>query len=210
MKTKDYIITLFFIIITLLIFYFFPTDNKFQQIITIGIFFICLPVIYYKIILKKPLSSLGLQIGDWKQGLIFSGFSLIIVGIFFGLFIKYSNFLNYYFIPSGASENFSDFMIYEFFAVLMLVVVYEFFFRGFIMFSVNYKAGKYVGIFLQTAIFFIFIWAAEAPLWLFLPYLLFSPFAGLIAEKSKSILYSGATQFLIIFVLDIFIIKMIQ
>jgi membrane protease YdiL (CAAX protease family) len=113
-------------------------------------------------------------------------------------------------IPKAIIKSFSLFILYEFGGVLLAVFIYEFFFRGFIMFNLNSKINYRLGIFLQALLFLIFLWLTKTSLWAALPYLLFAPFAGIIAHKSKSILYSGITQFLIIFLFDANIIRMLR
>jgi membrane protease YdiL (CAAX protease family) len=210
MKTKEFIITNLLVFLILIIFNFFPTNNKIQQLIAVLIFFICIPLLYYKIILKKPLFSLGLQIGDWKKGVLFSSYSFFAAGFVLLIFIKYSDFLKNYFVPRAIIKDFTTFIFYEFFGVLLIVFIYDFFFRGFFMFNINQKINYYLGLFLQAALFLVFMWATKTSLWLILPYLVFSPFAGLIAYKSRSIFYSTVTQFLIIFIFDASFIKMIK
>lgn len=210
MKRKEFVITILFILINLIVFSFFPTDNKIQKLIAVIIFFICIPLLYQKIVLKKTFSSIGIQKGNWKKGLIFSGGSLVVVALILWLLAKYSDFLKYYFIPQAVVEKFQTFIIYEIFGVLLLVVVYEFFFRGFVMHNIETKIKYCPGFIFQALLFFVFMWATNTSLWLIAPYLVFAPFAGYIAHKSNSIFYSGATQFLIIFIFDANIIRMIK
>ena len=63
--------------------------------------------------------------------------------------------------------------------------------------------------FLSTLIFVIFVWATNDSLWSFLPYFVFAPVAGFIAFKSKSIVYSGVSQLIVMILFHIIVIKTI-
>lgn len=210
MKTKDFIITLFFIITLLVIYGFFPTKNPFQQLLTLVIFLIIIPLIFNKFFLKRKLSDLGVNLGDYKQGLILSVISFIVIGCILFLVIKYTNILKYYLIPIEFTQNFWSFIFYELFLTSIIVFAYELFFRGFIMFSLTTRVNYYVATLIQAIVFLVFAWGTGGFLWLLIPYLLFSPLAGFITYKSSSIVYSGFTQFIILVIFDASVISMIN
>lgn len=204
---KKNIITSIFILVSLVLYNFFPTKDLFQQIITMLVFFIILPLLFNKFILKNNFSIFNVVIGDWKKGLIWSLCSLLFIGFIFFIIVKYFSFFDYYYIPLIITKSFGDFMLYELTVVIFFVAVYEFYLRGFIMFSFE-SSLKYWIILLQAILLLIlFFIMAGASVYLFLPYLIFAPFGGIIAYKSRSILYSGLTQFLIIFILNAISVK---
>lgn len=207
MKNKEIITTIFFIISCLFVYAIFPVENDFQQISAMLIFFVFFPLIYNQLFLKKKLDFYGFGIGDWKQGVIWSFFSLTVIVLIFLIISYYFNFLKNYAIPVSITKSFAEFIKYEFILVCLFVFIYEFYFRGFILFVFEVEM-KQLAIFLQALLFLILVLCiGRTSLYLFLPYLLFAPFAGFIAYKSRSILYSGVSQFLIIFVLDALIVK---
>ena len=83
MKQKEFIITIIFVLILLIVFSFFPVRNIFQQLITTLLFFIIIPIIFNKVFLKKQIGQIGIRLGDWKQGLFWSGTSIIVTGLSF-------------------------------------------------------------------------------------------------------------------------------
>lgn len=209
MKTKEFIITIFFIIVLLVVYGFFPAKKALQQILTLLVFLVALPMVFNKVFLKKGLHNLGLGLGNYKIGLIFSGGGILSVISVLFLIIKYTDILKHNIIPNSIIHSFWAFLFYELILVALVVFVYELFFRGFIMFSLINKTNYYLAIAAQTLIFVIFIWSTNDSLWSFLPYLVFAPIAGLIAFKSRSIIYSGISQLIIIILFHIIVIKTI-
>lgn len=208
--SKQNIVTSIFILVSLLVYGFFPTNDSFQQIITMLVFFVILPMLFSKFILKNDFDVFNITIGNWKQGLIWSGYSLLCVGFIFIIAVNFFDFFKYYSVPVVITESFIKFIIYEFTITILFVAIYEFYLRGFVMFAFE-STFKYWAIFLQALLFLIlFLSMGGASVYLFLPYLIFAPFAGWIAYKSRSILYSAVSQFLIIFILNAIGVKMIS
>jgi len=211
MKNKEIIVTVFFIVASLFLYTIFNGENIFQKTIISLVFFVVLPILFNKFILKGAIDLFGLRIGDWRQGILWSFYSLIVVSFIFFIISKYLGFFNHYAAPFFIVIDFGKFLLYEFAVVAVLIAVYEFYFRGFVMFV--FKANfKYWAILIQTLIFVALVLSARDSVvfYMFLPYLIFAPFAGFVAYKSKSILYSGISQFLIVVFLDTVFIKMIK
>ena len=208
MKTKELIIMMLFIVTSLVVYGFFPTNNTFQQIITTLIFFVILPLLFNKFILKREFKFFGFEIGDYKQGLLWSAYSLVAIGFIFFVISYYFAFLDHYTIPVFITKDFVNFLFYEFILVVPFVVIYEFYFRGFVMPVFKSNFG-YWAILIQALILLVLVLSSGGNIAPFVPYLIFAPFAGLIVYKSRSILYSGATQFIILFVLTLVVIKKI-
>ncbi len=209
MKYKETFIISFFTLASLCVYAIFPVENSFQQIVTMLVFFVIFPLMFNGFFLKRKLSSYGLQFGDRKQGLLWGLYSIIAVTFILFVSLKYFSFLKNYGVPDFTINNFNNFLLYEFTLVILFVATYEFYFRGFIL-SIFKSNLKYWTILLQSLLFLVLVLLiGRESLYQFLPYLIFAPFAGLIAYKSKSIIYSGIIQFLIIFILDALIIKML-
>ena len=209
MKIKEFILTCVFIIIILIIYGLFPVKNSFQKFIIMSTFFIIIPILFNKFVLKNELKDLGIKIGDWKQGLIWSGISAAMVGVMFLLAGYFFDFFGNYTIPLFIIEGFGKFVFYEFLLVLPVVFIYDFFFRGFIGFIMEKKVA-YWAIIIQALLFLILALATGGFNWAMLPYLVSAPLVGIIVYKSRSIFYSTLFQFIIIIIIDASIIRLIK
>ena len=187
----------------------FPVKNIFQQVTVMTVFFVIIPIIFNKYILKKELGDIGLKLGDWKKGLVWSGMSIVIVGLIFIGINYFFNFLNYYTIPTSIIHNYKNFLFYEFLSVAPVVFIYDFFFRGFMLLTLESKL-IYWAIVVQAALFLILVVATGSTSWTLAPYLISAPLAGLVVYKSRSILCSTVFQFIIILILDANIVRLIK
>lgn len=201
------ITTLIFIFLNLSAFKLLPANGGSQEIIVLIVFFLITPFIYSKFILKNKPYLFGLQIGDPKKGLILSLVSLGISLLFIYLLFNYFGFVDKYIIPQGVGKNFQYFVYYELVIVLFLSLVYEVFFRGFLINHLGSSLGRGVIVF-QWIIFLILIALNSQFSWSLVPYIIFFPFAGWIAYESRSLLYSLVTQSVFIFIVDIVFIKL--
>ncbi len=207
MKYKEIVVILFFTLVSLFMYAIFPVENSFQQVVVMLFFFVVFPLLFNKLFLKRKVESYGLQIGDWKKGLLWTFYSLILIGLIFFVSLNYFSFLKNYSVPSYVVNNFGNFILYEFTLVVLFVAIYEFYFRGFILFVFESNI-KHWTILAQAILFLILVLIIGGEsIYQFFPYLVFAPFAGVVAYKSRSIIYSSIAQFIIIFVLDALIIK---
>ncbi|HAV11577.1 MAG TPA: hypothetical protein DCX32_03470 [Candidatus Moranbacteria bacterium] len=195
-----------FIVANLIAFKLFPTEGRFQDISALIVFFVITPVLFNKFILKKDFSLFGLVVGDWKNGLVWAGLSLLMSFLIFYIIFHYTSFLDNYIISRRIAEDFLYFVYYELVLVLSLSFIYEFFFRGFVMFQFLRFLG-YGAVLLQFLIFVVLIWFSPDFSWNFIPYIIFFPFAGLVAFKSNSIIYSLVAQSFFIFIVDVIFIR---
>lgn len=209
MKTKEFILSFIFIVITLIIYGLFPVKNPFQQFIVMATFFMIIPIIFNKFILKKKLVDIGVKIGNWRQGLIWSGISIFIITILFLLAGYFFNFFTKYSIPLFITESYVKFIFYEIILVAPVIFMRDFFFRGFTEFILESRIF-YWSIIIQTLLYFILIWATNSLSPEIMVYLICAPFAGLVAYKSRSIFYSIIFQCIITIILDANIIRSIK
>lgn len=207
MKTKEFIIMTIFTTLSLVVYNFFPTKDIFQQIATILFFLVVLPIVFSKYVLKNSKDLINFRIGNYREGLIYGAASLIFCFIIIFILSYFYGFLNRYTVPIFIVGNFLRFLVYEFLLVLSFIVVYEFYFRGFLMAIFSKNIG-YWSILLQFVVFgiLVLISATEKEIVQYVPYIIFAPFGGIIALKSKSLIYSAITQFLVIFILNVIII----
>lgn len=120
----------------------FPVEDDIFQGIISGVFFLLvIPLLCIKIILKESLSNYGLQWGNWKKGVILSAFSGLLSAAVVYLLYSYAPLVSQYQIPRFIADNFSLFVFYELVVSGSLIILYEFFFRGFILFSFRRQWG---------------------------------------------------------------------
>ena len=209
MKKKEFITSVIFFIILVFVYAIFPVKDNFQNVITSVVFFVFLPVLYIKLILKKTITEFGIKIGDIKKGITYSFVSLLVFMLIIFIVIRYTQFINNYILPLDVVHNFGSFLLYEGFWVLLFVGMYDFLFRGFVYFSCEKEFGLWA-ILLQTILFLMLVLFDGSFKWIFLPYIIFAPFAGIIVYKSRSLIYSIATQFIAIVLLDVYFIHSIR
>ncbi len=204
-ENKETAITFLVIVFCLFLSIFFPAQNSIQ-LITKNIFFlIIVPILYYKLILKKNISDFGLTLGDKKSG-IFWGVSMFLVTILtFFLLYSYTDFKKNYLLSSYVVHNFWIFLLYELIVANLFVFIQEFFWRGFILLYFSKKINS-LAIFLQFIIFILIAIPIENSFWQMAPTLVISLFSGIIVYKSRSIFYSWLSALFSLIILDSFII----
>ena len=209
MKTKEFILSIVFILSILIIYSLFPVKGIFQQIIVMFIFFGIIPILFNKIILKNNFNIFKVQVGNWKQGLIWGGAGFFISVILFFLSLYFINFFRKRGVPETILFDFKKFVFYEIVLVLPVIFIYDLFFRGFIVSILEMKLKEWAVI-LQAALFIGLVFGSNSFSPAIIPFLMNAPLAGWVAYKSESILYATLFQFLSIVVLDagfIFLIK---
>jgi membrane protease YdiL (CAAX protease family) len=209
MKIKEFVITSLFIIASLIVYGIFPSNNTFQQIAATIFFLIILPIFFIKYFLKRDYIYFENIYGDYKKGLLWGFVSLLISILVFYFLYTYFSFFRHYNVPIFITKSFINFIFYEFIIVLPIIILYELYFRGFIMLYYE-KFFKYWSNLLQLLIFLSMILILSSDnIYYFLPYLIFAPLAGMITIKSKSFIYSVITQLILIMAIDLMAIKML-
>lgn len=189
----------------LLLYVIFPANNIFQKLVSSASFLLVIPFLYGKIVLKKNLKDFGLTKGNWQTGIVWSAIALLISTLVLYLLFQYFAFSQNYSLPQSLFESFSSFLFFEILLVGFFNVLYEFFFRGFLMFSFVSKIGIW-SIFLQAAVFLLIFLVAGGVHWTLAPSLIFLIFSGAIAYFSRSIIYSLAAGIIFNIILDSFFI----
>ena len=118
-----------------------------------GLMFI-LPLLSIKLVFKEKLSDYGFTLGDKKFGLITFGLFFIVMLIVVWVVSGSLSFAMTY--PQGgakAKESFSIFILYEL-CILVYMLGWEFFWRGYMLFGLKSKFGYY-SVFMQMIPFFI-------------------------------------------------------
>lgn len=210
LSNKENIVTALVILLCIVLFSFSPTSGVFQQVTVSIVFLLVLPILYIKIALKEKLEKFGFTLESWKNGFFLMLMCFVIMALSFYLIFNYSNFKDGYFLgSSNVGNKFLYLFIYEMLLVNLFVFLYEVFFRGFIMFYFKNKFGIYT-IFVQFIFFLLFLGITEKLTLDYIFYIISAPLAGLIAYKSKSLLYSYLFSIIIIIAGDIIYLKLVN
>ncbi|PIP28141.1 MAG: hypothetical protein COX29_02765 [Candidatus Moranbacteria bacterium CG23_combo_of_CG06-09_8_20_14_all_35_22] len=206
LENKETVITSLVIVFCLALSVFFPTKNS-AQLFTSNIFFlVIIPILYYKLILKRKISELGLVLNDKKIGFFWGALMFLVNLIIFYLLYQFTDFNHNYLLSSYIVHNFWIFLFYEILVANMFVFIQEFFWRGFILLYFSRKIGL-LAIFLQFIIFVgVILLISQNSFWQMAPTLVISLTSGIIVYKSRSIFYSWIFSLLSILILDSFII----
>jgi len=122
-KYKETSLSILLLLICFLLYALFPSQGFAQKITSLTVFFIIFPSLLWIIIRKEKLKNLGLTIGDWKRGLIFSALSLTLSLLIFFIIFKTGVLKENYPLPKFYMENFWAFLIYEFLIMGFFCVV---------------------------------------------------------------------------------------
>lgn len=187
----------------------FPAQKGLQEMTKYLFFLFVIPVLYIRYILKKNPADFGLNIQNKKAGIIYGLLALVFyLGIFYAL-SNYSDFRDNYALPGYILENFWYFVIYELIFINFFLFLYEFFFRGFIMFALKPKIGAWA-IILQVIIFYFSLVITKGFSWQSAPMIIFTLVSGIISYKSQSIVYSYAVALLFMVIFDSFVVYSIK
>lgn len=207
--TKKFITTGLLVLFSVLFLGYFTQADKvnpiFQTFLVSIAFFLVVPILYCKMVLKEPLTSIG-----WQRGNIFWGVFLSIVLVALGLaaiiaLTYLTSFREHFFLPLAVRSNFLAFVLYEALLVPFTILLYEFFFRGFIQRLWLGSVGI-VAVLIQVGFFVGLLYLAGDLSWQRVPALIFAPLSGLIVYYSGSLWYSWAASFLFFFLTDVFIL----
>jgi len=159
-------------------------------------------VLIIKLVFKEKLSAYGVQIGDWKFGLLAVA---IMAPIMVALTYPSSNdpkFLAEYPIFKGAGASANVFALHTF-LYLFYYLGYEMFMRGFLQFGLREKFGDWYAILIQTAVSCLFhIGKPDAEIY---SSILGGLLWGVVAFRSRSLLYVLIIHWLLGVSLDYFI-----
>lgn len=208
-EDKKLLVTGGIIILCLFLSIAFPTNNIFQKIVVYATFLIAIPVLYVKIVLREDLKKYGLQKGDWKKGLLWGGLALAASLLTFYLILRYTKFGISYSLPPLITSQFSHFILYEIFLVGFYVFMYEFFFRGIVMFNLAPKTRGW-SIVIQFLAFLLFFLCMGSFRWSMAYYIIGAAFSGVAAYQSRSLIYSISVSWIFIVIADTWVIKVLK
>ncbi len=206
---KRFIITGLLVLFSVIFLGIFSQSDKvnpiFQTLIVSSAFFLVVPVLYSKMVLKESLKNLG-----WQPGNVFFGVfvSICCVAVALGgvfALTRFTSFSEHYLLPVSVRTNFLWFMVYELILVTWTTFLYEIFFRGLVELLWLRSLGL-VSVLFQTGLFTALLYLGDDLSWQRLPALIFCPLAGLIAYTSRSIWYSWAASWTFFFLTDVFLL----
>ncbi len=205
--TKKFLITGLLAVFSVFFLGYFTQADKvnpvFQMLLVMVAFFLVVPALYCKIVLKESLHDMG-----WQGGNVFAGVFLSLLSLSLGLVIiygleRYTAFGGAYRLPLSIQTDFAWFLLYEALMAPLMVLFYEVFFRGFIGLLWLRSLGM-VSILLQAGLFALMLFVAGELTANQVPALIFAPFAGLIAYYSRSVWYSWGATWLFFFLIDVY------
>ena len=164
-----------------------------------------LPLLNVKFIFKEPLAEYGFQLGDWKLGLK----QIIIFYPLISILLLYpsshtAEMINFYPLDSEAGNSIFSFLRFQFLRVFLFYTVWEFFFRGFMLFGLRRYVGDWVAICIQTIP--SCLWHIGMPAGEIFASIFGGILFGAMALKTKSIFYPFVLHCLIGITLDFFIV----
>lgn len=201
--------SLFVIAMCLLLFIFFPSGNGAQKFTGQFFFLVLIPALYIKYILKKNLSDFGLNVKNIKSGLFWGVLALAIVLLGMYSIVTYTTFVNSYNLPGYIVNNFWYFLLYELVFVNISLLCFEFFLRGFVLFTMSAKFS-YWSIFIQSLLYLFLLIYKRTGFELSIFGLVVSTIMGFIAWKTRSIVYSYAIILVSSIIIDAYLIYSIK
>lgn len=211
-RNQRFIVTGLLVLFSLGFLGFFTESDQlspvFQSFIVSIVFFLVIPVLYSKIVLKESLKNIGWQKGNVSAGILTGIASVVLASVaVVGLALTFPGFREQYVFPVLIERSFVWFMFYELVLVTLTVLLYEVFFRGLVQLSWLRVFGWW-SIVMQTALFFGLLSLSHALSWQVAPLLIFCPLAGFIAYRSQSIWYSFAASWVFLFLTDVFLLAL--
>lgn len=200
-KNRLLVVLSLFVLASLGVYTYFPVTGNFQKIIAALVFFVILPMAFNQLVLRKGQSFYRLQLGNWKKGFFWALLGLIISLLIIVVLVQIADFSHKYSLPIGIEKSFSYFLFYELILVAFFTALYEFYFRGFVLFQLAPIIGRW-SILVQFVLLLLLLAISGGFNWSFAPYIIFAPFAGWIAYKSNSLWYSFFGQLLLIWIID--------
>lgn len=207
-KYRRFVVTGILVFFSLLFLGFFSENDRlspaFQGLVVSTVFFLVIPLLYSKMVLRESLKNLGLQKGNFREGILIGVGSVVLaMTLVVVLAFTFPVFREQYAFPALVETSFLWFVFYELVLVPFVIILYEVFFRGLIeLFWLKDFGSR--AIFIQAAFFLGFFYFSQDISWQRLPLLIFCPLAGLIAYRSQSLRYSFVAGWVFLFLTDIF------
>jgi len=209
-RWKRFLLTGLFVVGTMLVYALFPVEarlNATAQSVLLGVaFFVALPILFVRFVLREPLSGIGFQgsVRTFGPGVAL----LVVVPILSVWYVLIRTFpvADAYRLPVMIRGSFPFFLLYEVVLVGAIAFLYEVFFRGFVLILWLKKAGLWA-VFFQAGLLASFVALAGRGIsWQDVPLLLASLASGFVASYTRSIPYAWVSAWLILFLSDVLIL----
>ncbi len=207
-EIQTQIINMVFAIGCLVLYAFFPVEEyKFEMLVSALTFFLFLPILYTKIILKKDYITLGFTSFSLHLKDLFYLLTAVVVGglIAFVVFTMQWGVQEYLImLPQSMLYSFKAFIIYEILFTAVAFFLITFFVWGFV-YSLAWKNPLYT--FIQTMFFYtIVLWNFYGSLWMTLPFIIVGYFYARVRTQGN-ILYLFIASLCIALLIDTFIVQ---
>ncbi len=177
----------------------------FQTFLVSVAFFLVVPLLYCKIVLKEPLENLG-----WGKGKVFLGIFVSILAVAVALssvvaLASLTSFRDKFLFANAVQTDFLWFVLYEAVLVPFTALLYEVFFRGLIQRLWLGSLGI-AAVLVQSGFFVALLYLSNDLTLERVPALIFAPLSGLIVYYSGSLWYAWAASWFFFFLSDIFLL----
>ena len=120
------------------------------QFVVFFVLMFVVPVLYVKLVMKRPLSDFGFGLGDVKWGAKWLIAIPVLVVPLIYISSKMPDVRSEYPLAKSLLTDQSHLMIYELGYVVFYYIAWEFFFRGFLLFGLKERFGAFSAILIQT------------------------------------------------------------
>lgn len=177
----------------------------FQGFVLSVVFFLVIPLLYTKIVLKESLKNIGWQKGNAVPGTVAAVACVAVALMIVFILIRFSPIREEYVFPALVEGSFFWFVLYELVLVSFVAFLYEVFFRGLVQLLWFRDLGWRAAL-IQAGLFAAFFFLSGNISWQQAPLLAFAPFAGLVARYSRSIWYSLAASWFFLLLTDVLLL----
>lgn len=144
-----------------------------------------------------------------KIGFIGALFMFLLAALTSLLFLRYNIFRENYVLPGQIVNNFGYFLLYEFLFVNLYLFVYEFFLRGFVLFTLAPKIKAWA-IPVQLIVYLAPSTLTGQLSWGALPAIIVAALGGTLAYRTRSIFYSYLAAFFLTLMLNAYLIHTVK
>ncbi len=120
------------------------------QFVVFFVLMFVVPVLYVKLVMKRPLSDFGFGLGDVKWGAKWLIAIPVLVVPLIYISSKMPDVRSEYPLAKSLLTDQGHLMIYELGYVIFYYIAWEFFFRGFLLFGLKERFGAFNAVLIQT------------------------------------------------------------
>jgi len=206
---SHFLTSIFLIAACLILSAVFPSGSAIQKFTGQIFFLVAVPAAYIKFILKKNLSDFGLNIKNVKSGLFWGVLAVAVILSSTYLAIRYTAFADSYSLPGYIVDNFWYFLLYELVFANISILCFEFFMRGFVLFTFFSKIARW-SILVQALLYLIFMIFYKNNFEQIIYGSALSIILGFVTLKTRSIVYSYAIILISSLIVDAYLIYSIK